>query len=349
MKKEFETEKRYYWLDLLKIIACFCVIVNHVGTIELTETNSSAAALFYCIQFALCRIGVPLFIMVSGYLYLSSEKSDNFTYKTIFQKIYRIIVPLLLLSLLLAIKDTGIRNFNILEFIKKIIEKPYIVPYWYLYMLIGLYMVTPFIKKMIDNFKDIDYKVFLGIFLILPAIVMFLKNGLNVEISKYFFQAFFPAIIAYYISGVYISKLKLTNKKLIISIILFTTFSVLFFLTLYIPYLKTNNVSYLFDDIKDIFCIFQSLTLFYIFRHLFENKKFSKKLSLFISETSKLTFGIYLTHYLIIYRVYKFAPIHQIFMYNANIGIICIEIVVFVICGIVTYIIRKIPIIKKFL
>lgn len=350
MTKEVVNEKRYYWLDILKIIACFCVLVNHIGLFGLTKAHYSfSEVLFYCIQFALCKIGVPLFIMVSGYLYLTSEKSNNFTYKTILKRIFRIIVPLILMTLLLTVKENGIKDFNILLFIKNFINKPYVVAYWYLYMLIGLYIITPFIKKMIDKFKSIDYIIFLIMFLILPAAISFITKFFNIGISSYFTQAFFPIIIAYYISGVYIAKLEKSNKKLILSIIIFIISTILFFLTLYLPYLKTNAISYLFDGYKSIFCVFQSLSIFYIIYHLFENKKFGKRLSTIISETSKVTFGIYLTHFTIVNRVYNFAPIHRIFMYNANIGILCIEVSIFIICGIATYILRKIPVIKKFL
>ena len=164
--------KRYYWLDILKIIACLCVIANHSGGVILSYTNySQSAVIFYCIQFALCKIGVPLFIMVSGYLFLKSEKGNDFSYKIILKRIFRIFVPLFMISLLLAIKNNGINNFNLLLFIKDFISEPYVIVYWYLYMLIGLYIVTPFVKKMINKFQNIDYKFFIILFLIVPAII----------------------------------------------------------------------------------------------------------------------------------------------------------------------------------
>ena len=126
MPQKISKENRYYWLDILKIIACFCVIVNHIGLFGLTEANClPSAVLFYCLQFSLCKIGVPLFVMASGYLYLTSEKSNNFTYKMVLKRIFRIVVPLVLMTLLFTIKENGLKNFNIFEFIINFINKPF--------------------------------------------------------------------------------------------------------------------------------------------------------------------------------------------------------------------------------
>lgn len=342
--------KRYIWLDIIKIIACLCVITNHIGSYILEYTNySKIAVIFYCFQFCLCKIGVPLFLMTTGYLLLTNSNNDEFKFKDIFKRIFRIIVPLIGIQLLIFIKNTGISNFSLLAFIKGFLHEPFIISYWYLYMLIGLYLITPFIKKMINSFNIQDYKIFIIIFLIIPSLLTILCNCLNTEINPYFFKAFFPTIIAYFIAGVYLSKLKISKKKLLFLVSLFVIATISYFLTLYYPYLTAGKISYKYDTYNCIFCIVQSFSLFLIIRYLFEDFEFNKKVSNIIEEICKTTFGIYLIHGLIDSKIYSFNIMQSIFSINSCLGIIVLEIIVFIISGVIIFILRKIPIVKKFL
>ena len=73
--------KRNYWIDILKIIACFCVIVNHTGLVLLEYTNyKNIPVLVYSIMFSICKIGAPIFIMVTGYLLLRKKTNGLLRY-----------------------------------------------------------------------------------------------------------------------------------------------------------------------------------------------------------------------------------------------------------------------------
>ena len=62
-----ETKNRYIWLDIIKILACFFVIINHFhGQIFYYAGNTPQVALFDSAIFAICKSAVPLFVMVSG-------------------------------------------------------------------------------------------------------------------------------------------------------------------------------------------------------------------------------------------------------------------------------------------
>ncbi len=338
--------KRYYWLDIIKIIACLSVIINHTCGYLLEYTNNAHyATIFYSIQFALCKIGVPLFLMVSGYLLLN--RNENISFKEVFKRIYRIIVPLIFISLLLYIKEIGIKNFNFLDFIINFLKKPYIIPFWYLYMLIGLYVAMPFLKKMINNFKIKDYRIFIILFLLLPSLLIMVSDYLNIPISTHFTKAIFPIHMTFFISGMYLSKVNLNKKYLIISLFIFISSAVLFFLSLYLPFINNNSISYKLNSLN-IILVLESLSIFYIIRYLFENATFNKWISKIICEVSKVTFGIYLIHYLIAYQFYNFVLIQNIFALNPILGILSLELGLFLGCGLLIFIFRKIPIIKKF-
>lgn len=99
---------------------------------------------------SLSRIGVPLFVMISGALFLDERK--NVTLKSIFSKnikslaiitviwssfystIYQILLPLL-----------GNEAVNVKAFLSAIVFGHRHM--WYLYMIIGLYAITPVFEK----------------------------------------------------------------------------------------------------------------------------------------------------------------------------------------------------------
>ena len=116
---------------------------------------------------------------------------------------------------------------------------------------------------------------------------------------------------------------------------------------MYAHYIIKNEVLYNALNYQTIFHTLCALSIYYIFRYLFENKKL--KYERLISNISLTTFGIYLIHYFMIYEVYDLSIIKTIFDYNGYIGVVILEILTFLASCIVIYILKKIPIIKKYL
>ena len=323
------------YIDIIRIFACFMVIINHTSGLILDGSSTNTTV--YCILFSLCKMGVPLFLMISGVLLLDK----NYNYKKVFKCIIRVLIPVLVISLLLFIKDNGIKDISL--FIKNIISKPYLVPYWYIYALIGIYLTIPFLQKMIKNFKDKDYIVFCILFLIIPTFVGSLKLYINFNINNYLSIAFFPVIISTAICGNYISKTKLTKRLFIISIFTFLISYSMMFISMYLPYLNNQGVSYKLDSWNSFPIVLMTISIFYIARYIFENKNPNN----IISAVASTTFGIYLIHFVLYDRVYK--TIKFIFNFNSILGILTLDIAVFIVCMVIIYILKKIPLVKKYL
>lgn len=112
-------------------------------------------------------------------------------------------------------------------------------------------------------------------------------------------------------------------------------------------YKSSGQISSALDSYNFILII-SAATLFYIVRYLFE-KKFNKLCSNIISEINLTTFGTYLIHYLVIYKIYNISVIQKIFDINVYLGFTSLVLSVFIGCTIIIFILRRIPIIKKFL
>lgn len=331
-------------IEIIRIIACFMVIINHVnGLILANDTFSNST--FYCIGFSLCKIGVPLFLMITGSLILEKE----YDYKKVFKCIFKVLIPVIGISLFLSIKNNGFNNFNIFYFFRDLVKEPYIVPYWYIYALVGIYLAIPFLQKMIKNFKNKDYFIFILIFLFIPSFIYSLSSYLNISISNNFKLAFFPIIIAIVVCGNFISKIKLDKKYFILSIFSFLIAYILMFISMYIPYLNTKKISFTLDSWNSFPVLIMSISVYYIIRYLFENKKINNKIKNIVCKIGSCTFGIYLIHTLCYDRIYNFGFMQYLFNLNSILAIIILDLLVFVICMIIIYILKKIPIIKKYL
>ena len=180
-------KKRVLWLDITKIIACFLVIINHTHRqLFVFAGETASTVLFESFLFAICKCAVPLFVMVSGYLLLPRQ----ITYRSMLKRACLIAVPLLAISICYYIVPLDTSR-SVSNFIGLFIQAPQSVVLWYLYMLLGLYAATPFISKMIQHFETKDYAIFIGLFLLLPAIKDLFVLVTGYAVSDFFFNAFF--------------------------------------------------------------------------------------------------------------------------------------------------------------
>jgi len=308
-------QKHYYSIDLLKIIACFLVIINHT---YLWNQNT----LIKSIELSLCRIAVPIFIICTGFL---TAKQDISLKKTL-QKTSKIVILLLIFSFIIYFLQT--KSLNLINFFYIILQNPIIEPYWYLYMIIGLYLIQPFINKLCHNLNLSSYIYLIIIILILPNIL---------KISPYFYLTNFSYIIGYYIMGAFFQKL-LNEYPKFPYVILFLIYLILSTCTIIYTY---NNPTFTFSI--DHIIIILSTFCFTLSILSLEDKIKSHK---FLNTLSSLTLFTYLLHPILqnkIINIISNLPL-------TNIPIVLLsQISTLIICFIITYLLKKIPYLNKFI
>jgi len=340
-------KKRYLWLDIIKIIACFLVIVNHTILIMFDySAHSNISVLFFSIYFSICKVAVPLFITTTGCLLLGKEQN----YKNMIQKTFRIIVPLLVVSLYWFYPAREINAAFLLGFAKSVIKSPNPYYLWYLYMLIFLYLLTPLLQKLYAHSNKRDF-LLLFVLLILAGSIPIINtySFMEVGISPIFRYAFLPNAVLFYIFGKRISEIELTKRYFAVSIIVFISFLAISASSIYIHYLKYDDLAVRLGGWDYLNVGMPALSMFYIVRYLFENRKINFKLSNQISYIASLTFGIYLCHGVFISRISKIIFTQEVFMVNQYISIISTQIAIFIVCGLGIAIFKITPVVKKFL
>jgi surface polysaccharide O-acyltransferase-like enzyme len=211
------------WADSLRFIATLFVIMIHVIFPVVEKYNY--ISIFYWqtanIIESLCRSAVPLFVMLSGSLLLGKKETLTTFYS---KRIKKIGLPFLYWSLVylcLAYMSAyiyGTSTENIMSWVLRSFKNGSGYHLWYIYMILGIYLIIPYLSKMIPNLKLNDYYIFFGIW--------FLSLFLNYPMIKEYFPnfdlTFFTGYIGYLLLGFFLSEIALVNISLGFGIVLFS-------------------------------------------------------------------------------------------------------------------------------
>jgi surface polysaccharide O-acyltransferase-like enzyme len=316
---------------------------------------------------SLVRWAVPVFVMISGMLHLKSRNNDDFSVERqkIYKKIIRIICAIafwtIIYNTFFPIMKCLFKDGNLIEIaiafrhaLHNTIFGPGWYHLWYLYLIIGLYLITPILNRFIANAqrKHIEYALIL--FFVFGTCIQ-LYNTINImfdNIVSWFptKDIYFPfpeitGYTGYYIAGYYFSQYDLQNKnrtKLYLGAVISILFTILGS-SMWSIY-KNEPHGDLYGNILPNTMIISIALFIFIknvsYRSVFE--KYKNKI-IFISE---LTFGIYLVHDLLL-QIMSRLGLNSL-SFNPLISIPIIAFIVFIIGSIIIIFIKRIPILKKY-
>lgn len=181
--------------DLLRIICSIAVIVLHVSaTYSSAITDEEFFGEIYhdgmlttCFYNVLSRFAVPCFIMLSGAFILADER--NADYKKFYRKIFvGVGVPTLIFSLfyflysiLISIVKIAVQGDGITELLQPVKEWMKGQPFyhmWYLYMMIGVYLLAPVIYALKKQVGEKVFEKVAWIFLICACLGLWTSKSL---------------------------------------------------------------------------------------------------------------------------------------------------------------------------
>lgn len=216
--------ERNCFLDITRIAAVLAVVMLHTSADFVTSYDTSSSEFIWGNIFdSASRIGVPLFVMISGSLMLDENKIISIR-NLIFNNIRTIVCLLFFWSALYS----GVYNIAFPLIIgeainfKKVIYSLLMGHYhmWYLYMIIGLYLITPFLREFVKK----ENKRLILLFIVISLIVQFtlpILNGLSLireeiiylaEFVEKFYLDFFGGYITYYLMGWYLIHIGIKKR-----------------------------------------------------------------------------------------------------------------------------------------
>lgn len=330
------------WIEILRTIATVSVILLHVSSPLLYMHAKSLNSYWWTgnVFNSAVRYCVPVFVMITGTLLLPQVIDLKLYFS---KRISKILLPFLFWSLvyigcdLLLISDHG-KDFSVYDIISfSFSHFLHGASYhlWYIYMLIGLYLVIPFFSWWIRNSSEKQILCFLGLWI---AIIAAWRFGNFANNTLFYFGQF----TGYLVLGYYISvkdfkiDLHVSNR---IAFFLYLAGTAITIFGTYLVTEKAGRFRNIFYDYRSLSVVASATGIFI----LAKNNAFTvhRHLAGLVELIGKLSYGIYLVHVLILYFLEKIG-INALFIHPL-IGIPFTTILCLFLSALLPLLIQKIP------
>lgn len=354
--------ERTIYFDYLRVFATISVMILHIAgqNWQVCNVNGGDWKVFNFYE-SIVRWGVPVFIMISGALFLNQEK---ISVKKIFTKyVFRLFVAYCFWSFVYylfsgtSIKTQFIGLFSAGKIEKwvSIIKSHYHL--WFVPMIAGIYICIPILKQIVKNENTTKYFLIISFifWFLLPQLVS-LINNMGSKKTIVIINALYNALNGtdlkivmnysfYFVLGYFISKKSFSKRGLLIIYILgilgwvFTYFVNLAFA------LKKQEPFGMYYGSSCINILAEAVAIFEIFKNIsFKNERVNKCIFML----SKWSFGAYLVHALIIEKLNAYG-INTLSFSTSAVSSLVIFIIVFFSSMGISAIINFIPILKKYI
>lgn len=342
-------KKRIVYLDHLRIVATFAVVMIHVAAQNwYSEDVCTSAWKTFNFFDSVSRWAVPVFVMISGALMLGTDIG--------FGKLYTIKIPRRLAAFVFwsmfyaLVKEDGLKSVLIMAIKGKF-------HLWFLYMIIGLYICSPFIKKIAEDTIIAEY--FLALSLVFSCLIPFvlqlmtdfggaameewtnaLKNAytdMNITVLN--------GYVAYFIAGFRLNQVNLSKRKRTLIYFLGIMGIIATIALTQVISVKEGIPVGNYYDYLGIPVFAPSIAAFVWFKH---NCASEKKKGILMQQLSKCSFSIYLIHILVLETLDKKLLLNTM-SFNPIISVPVITVIVFVISFAISMLLKRIPVVKDYL
>ena len=341
---------RTLYFDILRILATFAVIFVHSACSLWDMDNFNFDWNMRNVYDSAGRWCVPIFVMISGALFLNPEKHISIK-KLYSTNIVRIITAFLFWSTIYVAYDYIINcNYDIKSILNSFIYGPF--HFWFLFMIVGIYIAIPILKQITTNRSIMQYFLIISfiftfalptiantIALIIPhsIIITSLIQKMDLSVAV--------AYSGYFILGHYLNSEQFKHSKIINILGLVGFFLIAVCTTIH--HLIWGGVCELFYSPLSLFVLFEAIAAFLFVKNLTPRIKFSTKAINMITKISNMCFGIYLVHILVLWLLSHYGISTNKF--STIISIPTISILVFAISLFISSCLYKIPFCRKYM
>lgn len=305
--------KRKGWLDVVRTVAIICVVICHAdetyyrSVLIGEESISNWLWLIENTLFIIGRIGVPLFLAVTGALVLDREYEDisGFYKKSLLPLFCTTEIWIFFNYVFCCIVKKQI--FSVKELVLELffMKESSLSHMWYMPVILGCYVAIPFLTRLIHNSNirlgdlRLIYVCGMCIFFIVPTLNVFLTESVRSipYLSPKIGTSFWGGCYGFYIlCGYFIANKKVLQH--IRGIYLLILFGISFLLTTFGQYylyshryFKTSHLIW-YDS---IFVYIMGMVVFELLRRMFvESERIPGQKQL--EAISRCSFGVYILH-----------------------------------------------------
>lgn len=318
------------YLYFLRIFSALLVILLHCVSPFYSNIALFGKRSWWILGFlnSISRTAVPIFFMISGYLMLSNPKTLEI--KSFYKKrLPHLLIPLLIWNIIYYLYF-NYNNLKATDFLNQILNNGTSYHLWFMYSMIAFYILLPFLKRIIDNCTNGELWFFTLVLFFSSTIRPFINTTFHVYVNL--FDALANGHIPYFILGYLLGKTEFKFKyRLLIYAggILGLLICVLGNWYFY----QNEGLHLVFNESYRINHTLCAVAVFVFFKNCLWDK-FSKT-TLVAEKISKLTFGVYFIHVLVLevlnnFILKSFTPLEAV-LYEFILASIISFIIVFII------------------
>lgn len=285
---------REYWIDAVRSFACLCVITTHAPMPNGSDGQSFIPIFNY---FSVAGASI-LFFMISGALVLYKEKE---VFPFLKKRVSRIAFPMFIWSVICLLIDYINGELGGGDFVRKVSMIPFypqVGTYWFIYVIFGIYLVTPILAMWLNRSEERHILFYIGLWaitLFLPYLVCIDSRfeqlvGYSSGVLYYFYGFLGFAVMGFYLRR-YVNIKKYNLKHLLILVI-----------AIIIPGILYNFTDIPHSAIQDrmsINIVILCICYFIVIKHI----HLSSRVKHLVYDFAQHSFGIYLVHILIMRKV----------------------------------------------
>lgn len=339
---------RNYALDLLRVFACYLVIQIHAGEYFYIGEGGSVITgdntFWVGIINSIGRTAVPLFVMISGYFLLPLQETTQVFFR---KRFTRILYPFVIWCIIYAIYFFLTKGESWQQLVTNILYIPVnfgtqVGHLWYIYMLIGLYVLIPVISPWLQSCSKRELQVYLGIW-IFTTFVPYIHQVFPEILGECFWNPtptlyYFTGFAGYLILGFYFKKYgKISTPNALLLLIIG------YAVTAYLYCHRIDTAANIVElELSWGFCtfnvMFMSVGLFFLFKAI--PAKGEGRIGCLFKDIAAKSYGMYLAHIIVLNFYYS--------ILNEHISSILVKVPLIAICTFITvyvviYILSFIP------
>ncbi len=292
---------RIAWVDLLRVIAVFQVVLVHLSYPIFYKgdlpPSAWTAANFYD---SLSRMGVPLFFMVSGALLLGKREPTG---AFLWRRFVKVGIPALFWSVFYLLWSVeAYRNGSmtpphiVLSILKTIYLGDVEIHLWFLYVLAGIYLVTPLLRLLVSVASRRDLGYFLLLWLLGTSLPELFKRltGFSTALEIPMVSGY----LGYFLLGYWLAEVRLTSRgRWLTALGALAAVLATFWGTAWLS-ASSETIDAFFYSYFSLPTILAAICGFLLFKDLGE--RLGRRAAGWLRPLAASSFGVYLVHILVI-------------------------------------------------
>lgn len=341
-----------WYLDAVRTYAIILVVTFHVAEILSNAFLALTPAQTWLLigLTSMAKGGVALFIMTSGMLLLGSKRPQTLG-QFFGKRVRKVLIPFLfwaVVHFIWRIYANG-EVLTLDQMVRELIQGPVYAHLWFIYMILGLYLITPLLKVMVQNASRELLTYFMGLWVVLSGVLPFVGDLFGIEVGIYRFLA--VTYVGYFVAGYYFRDVTLNQRQTIIGMavvagmILFNQFA---------TYFATQAAEWRYDnyffEYSTLSMMILSVALFLVLKSLpweaiFERYHFLKQPIVLIADMS---FGIFLVHFMLLNSIRSghFGFSFSVFTFHPIISVPLLSIITILGSMLIISVMRRIPLLR---